>query len=180
MLNINLFGGPSSGKSTTAAGVFHSMKKLGYEVEFVTEYAKGLVYSKDFYKLKDQLMILAKQHHHWFKLEEQVDYTVNDGPFLLGSVYLQESKHLPEKEFEALILGIWNSYDHLNIFLQRDTKEHPYQTYGRRQTLSESEELDERIKDMLIKNNQPFHIVKIGENAVSEILEILKAVRDYE
>ena len=104
MLNINFFGGPGTGKSTTSAGVFHEMKKNGYKVEYVSEYAKDLVYSKDFYKIKDQLMILAKQHHPWFKLEEQVDYTVNDGPFLLGSIYLQDSPHLPKKEFEDLLL----------------------------------------------------------------------------
>lgn len=47
MVNINLFAGPGTGKSTTAAGVFFEMKRSGMSVEYVTEYAKSLVFSKD-------------------------------------------------------------------------------------------------------------------------------------
>ena len=120
MININFFGGPSVGKSTTAAGVFHEMKKQGYKVEFCSEYAKDLVYSKDYFKLKDQLMILANQSHPWFKLEDQVEYTVNDGPFLLGLVYLQENPHMPSFEFKEFLLKMWYSYNHINIFIEQN------------------------------------------------------------
>ena len=37
---INLIGEPSAGKSTIAAELFAKMKKAGYNVELVTEYAK--------------------------------------------------------------------------------------------------------------------------------------------
>lgn len=40
---INLIGGPGSGKSTTAAGLFFRMKSMGVRCELVTEYAKELV-----------------------------------------------------------------------------------------------------------------------------------------
>jgi tRNA uridine 5-carbamoylmethylation protein Kti12 len=93
--HICIFAGPGTGKSTTCAGLFYKMKSNGYKVEYCTEYAKNLVFSKDFYRLKDQLYVLAKQSHPWFKLDSQVDYTINDGPFLLGTIYLQESEHIP-------------------------------------------------------------------------------------
>ena len=174
MININLFGGPGTGKSTTSAGLFHEMKKRGYSVEYITEYAKDLVYSKDFFKLKDQLMILAKQSHSWFKLEDQLDYTINDGPFLLGLVYLQENPHLPEKEFKEFLLKMWHSYDHINIFIERNLEEHGYQEYGRTQTLEEAIQKDEEIKQVLEENGIPYISVEMGDNTVNEILKIIE------
>ncbi len=39
-----MFGGPGTGKSTSAAGLFFKMKLAQMEVELVTEYAKDLVW----------------------------------------------------------------------------------------------------------------------------------------
>lgn len=178
MINLNLFGGPGLGKSTTAAGLFHELKKSGAKVEYITEYAKDLVFSKDFYRLKDQTYILAKQHHPLFKLQDQVDMLIHDGPFLLGLVYLQEKPGFPTKEFKNYLLSLWNSYEHVNIFLVRNTDEHEYQEYGREQTLSEAQILDEQIMDMLDKNGIPYHKVDVGEHTVKHILEILVGRRD--
>ena len=36
---INLYGGPGTGKSTTAAALFALIKREGYNVELVTEFA---------------------------------------------------------------------------------------------------------------------------------------------
>ena len=40
---VNLIGGPGSGKSTTAAGLFYNLKKLGINCEMALEYAKDKV-----------------------------------------------------------------------------------------------------------------------------------------
>jgi len=173
MLNINLFGGPGTGKSTTAAGLFHEMKKSGVKVEYITEYAKDLVFSKDFYRLKDQTYILAKQHHPIFKLQDQVDMLIHDGPFLLGLIYLQEKEGFPVKEFKDYLVALWKSYEHINIFLERDTDVHKYQDYGREQTLEEALEIDKQIIDMMDHYNIPYHKVVVGEHSVKHILEIL-------
>ena len=44
MIVINFFGGPNSGKSTQAAGMFHRFKIDGYNAEHVNEYAKMCVW----------------------------------------------------------------------------------------------------------------------------------------
>jgi len=180
MININFFGGPGTGKSTTMSGVFHEMKKDGYSVEIVTEYAKDLVYSKDYFKLKDQLMILANQSHPWFKLEEQVDFTVNDGPFLLGLVYLQENPHMPAEEFKAFLLKMWKSYDHINIFIERDVEAHGYQEYGRQQTLEEAICKDNEIKQVLDENDIPYYSVRMGEDTVKDVISIIENIGEVE
>jgi hypothetical protein len=175
MVNINFFGGPGTGKSTTASGLFHEMKKEGFSIEYISEYAKDLVYSKDYFKLKDQLMVLANQSHPWFKLENQVDFTVNDGPFMLGLVYLQENSHMPAKEFKAFLLEMWHSYDHINIFIERDIENHAYQEYGRNQTLAEAIEKDNEIRETLEENGIPYYSVVMGPDTVKESLKIVKS-----
>ena len=45
---INMLSGPGSGKSTLAAELFVEMKKQGYKVEYLQEYAKKLVWQKNF------------------------------------------------------------------------------------------------------------------------------------
>ena len=42
-LIINLIGGPCSGKSTIASGLFYNLKKLGYNCELALEFAKDKV-----------------------------------------------------------------------------------------------------------------------------------------
>ena len=39
-LIINLIGGPGSGKSTTAAGLFYKLKQMGIDCEMALEFAK--------------------------------------------------------------------------------------------------------------------------------------------
>jgi len=175
LLNICLFGGPGTGKSTISTGVFHQMKKEGYSIEYVPEYAKDLTYSKDHFKIKDQVMILAKQSHPWFKLEGQVDYTVNDGPFFLGLVYLQDNPHLPKEEFKNLLVSMWKSYHTINIFLERNLEEHGYQEYGRNQTLEEAIQKDKEIKQTLEEYGIDYYSVEMSEDAVSKIIEIVES-----
>ncbi len=59
MTIINLLGGPGSGKSTTAAGLFNIMKTEGMSVEFAGEFAKDLTWSERKFCLTDQFMMMA-------------------------------------------------------------------------------------------------------------------------
>lgn len=171
--HICLFGGPGTSKSTTAAGIFNRMKTNHLKVEYLTEYAKSLIYSNSNFRITDQLYILSKQHHPWYVLEDQVDYTINDGPFLLGLVYLRDLPHLPAKEFENLVVAMYKSYNTINIFLERNVEYHQYQEYGRSQSLSESLIIDDKIKELFKKYNIPFQTIKVSENTIDEVLKII-------
>ena len=46
MIVINLWGAPSSGKSTGASYLFSELKLKGYNVELVTEFAKDLTWEE--------------------------------------------------------------------------------------------------------------------------------------
>ena len=172
MKHICLFGPPGCGKSTTAYGLANIMKKKNINAEYCSEFAKELVYGQDFMKLSNQLSILAKQAYPWFLYEQQgLEYSINDGPFLLSNIYLREDTHLPKEIFKQFVLEMYKSYDTINYFLEPDFSH--YQEQGRYQSKEESDALSRAIKQYLIDNDIPFKIIKCGENTELEILKDL-------
>jgi Ni2+-binding GTPase involved in maturation of urease and hydrogenase len=153
---INFFGGPGSGKSTTAAGLFHHMKRRGYKVELVTEYAKDMVYESRANIMADQLYVLAKQARRVSRLEGHVDYVITDSPLLLSIIYNQGT-HLIDQLAEEL----FDQYDNVCFQMQRGDN---YQEFGRGQTQEESEQIDREISAMLSA-----HGVRCGEKISSSV-----------
>lgn len=177
---INLFGGPGTGKSTTAAGLFNKMKKLGLKVELVREYAKDLVYDERHNVIKeDQLYIYAKQQRRMKILHDHVDYIITDSPLFLSVVYGRMYKNL-NKYLEQYIIDNNFKYENINIFLNRNLKEHKYQEYGRSQTLEEAQDIDTNIKNDLNECKIPFHILDYSDDdLINEILDISLKKEDH-
>lgn len=138
---INLYGGPGTGKSTTAAGLFAKMKAAGYSCEYVPEYAKDIVWEESFNKLDNQLYIFAKQYHRIFRLLGKVDYIITDSPLMLSLIYAENSE-----AFKQLVYEIIDSVETVDVFLQRV---HEYQPEGRIQTAEEAARVDSRILETL-------------------------------
>lgn len=174
MINIQLFGGPGTGKSTTAAGLFYKMKSRDYKVEYIQEYAKELTFGKDFTKLGDQVLILGEQHHRMHRLKDQVDFLIHDSPFVMGLSYLVEDPHVPKDIYADLITTMFKSYNNINIFLERNVDELTYQEYGRSQSLEQAIEKDAEIKKILNDNDIPFITVKMGSKSIKKIMKIVK------
>lgn len=138
---INLYGGPGTGKSTTAAGLFNLMKLEGMNVELVTEFAKDITWEGHLNILEDQLYILAHQNRRLHRLRDKVDYIITDSPIIMGLVYNRVID-----SFKKYVFDLFNSYDNCNYWLLR-TK--PYSTVGRNQTEEEARKKDYEIRDLL-------------------------------
>lgn len=164
---INLFSGPGAGKSTTAAGLFFEMKTRDMEVELVTEYAKKLVWQQRHNTLKDQFYVTAKQNHRMSVLKDQVEYCITDSPIILGMFYSPNYYPGTYKEF---ILDVFNSYDNLNIWIERTKK---YNPIGRNQTEIEAREADKGIRKILDDNGIPYFKVMGDHTAPQQILELI-------
>jgi len=176
MLNINIFGGPGIGKSTTAAKLFGKMKARDHKVEYIQEFAKELTFSKDYTRLSDQMLILGEQHHRMFRLNGQIDFLIHDSPFIMGVTYLSEDPHLPKEAYTNLVVQMFNSYDNINVFLERDIENLQYQEYGRRQTLAEAIQKDVEIKALLDEYGIEYVIVKAGKKCAKKILKEVKKI----
>jgi len=164
---INLLGGPGSGKSTTAAGLFHTMKLSEFKVELVTEYAKDLTYEGRQSTLDNQLYVFAKQLHRIERIKNQVDYIITDSPIILACLYAPS--YYPSS-FEQLVMDFWKMDDNKSFFISRDKK---YQKYGRKQSLDEAKEIDSKIQFFLLKNNINFQTINGDPYAHIEILKYL-------
>ena len=169
---INLLGGPGSGKSTTAAGLFYKLKLHDYKVELVTEYAKDLTYEKRHMTLENQIYVFAKQLHRIERVKDQVDYVVTDSPILLSCIYAK--KDLPDS-FEKLVIDMWNADDNVIFYMNRVK---PYQEYGRSQTYDQAVQIDGLTKLFLTKHNLDYNVIDGTPEAPIEIMRRLGLYRE--
>lgn len=169
---ISIWGGPGSGKSTTAAGVFHKMKKSRVQVELVTEYAKDLVWENRQNILDDQLYVLAKQNRRISRLVDHgIDWVITDSPLPLGLVYLKPGAL--GDHFPPLVMELFNKYDNYNFLLNRGFEYYPV---GRnQQDLETAVEFDNKVKSLLDEWHVPFTEMLGDENAVDNILKHIGA-----
>jgi len=169
-LVINLFAGPSTGKSTSAAQIFSELKWMGINCEMVTEFAKDKVWEESFKVLDDQVYIFGKQVHRMRRLVGKVDIIITDSPILNSLVYDESGND----NFHNLILDVFNEFNNLNFFLRRTKK---FQQAGRVQNEEKSKLLDNKVWNMLCDNKIPCDPVDASkENIIKEVLPIINRV----
>lgn len=144
-LIVALYGGPGTGKSTTAAMLFAKLKLRGHNAELVTEYAKDLTWEQRTAALGNQPYVTAKQIWHLDRLSDQVDVIVTDTSPLLALIY----GHDLMDEFKAYVKADWMSRRTMDIFLRRDPARE-YNPRGRSQSETQAVRLDNDILDLLL------------------------------
>lgn len=165
-LIINLIGGPCSGKSTIASGLFYHLKMLGYNCELASEFAKDKVWEESIKVLDDQFYVFGKQYHKLFRLNGKVDIVITDSPLPISLLY----NKTPSKYFNNFVVEQYKRFNNLMFFINRPKD--VYQGEGRLQTKEESERLDEELKVLMNTHGIRFQEMPC-ENAVDEIIEII-------
>jgi len=171
-LVVNLYGGPGTGKSTTAAHLFALLKIDDLiSVELCREYAKGVVYEDRLYLLEDQLYIFAKQNRKMARLNGKVDVIISDSPLLMSYHY---SGYDPF--YKDVVTRYMPNFENLHVFLKRVK---PYRGLGRIQTEDEARKMDEQMKGMLMDLKLDFIQVAADKNAANKIRKILYTGKTY-
>lgn len=171
---VNLYGGPGTGKSTTAAALFAELKYRGVNCEYVQEYAKdkawefGTQHNGIPKVFQAQEYIFGKQHFRIRRCAQDVDVIITDCPLLLGLIYMPENFEIPS--LKLAIREAYDIYDNLNVFLSR-TKE--YNPKGRFQTEDKAKELDVQIEDMINDQKLIYSKLLCSRNNVEEIIELM-------
>lgn len=147
---INLYAGPGAGKTTAALQICLELKKLGINAEYVSEFAKDLIYDGKEEMLKDQKLVTDGQYERLNRLRGKVDVIVTDSPLLLGQVYGKKSI---DKDYKDEIRKRYDSFDNYNAFIVRDKN---FTQKGRVHNLEESKQLDAEVLQML-SDNKIFH-----------------------
>lgn len=164
---INFFGEPSAGKSTSSLGLTYIMKKRGYKVEYVGEYAKEVIYDGSPHLLSYQNFIFANQEYRLSRLFDKVDYVVTDSPLLNSIIYKPENYY---ENFDDFCYSVFSSFDNINIFIKRN---HAYTTDGRVQTEAEAEKIGKRIVDVLANYSENYYSYIAGDNTPDLIFDYL-------
>lgn len=152
MLVVNLFGAPSSGKSTIASGLFEKLKIHGLRCEISMEYAKRLIRHDREKELLNQSYVTNKQYHKLFmmKLAGDVDVVITDAPIPIGLAYAPADCG---RWYEDMVWHFYNQNDNVNYFINRGDAE--YKEDGRQQSELEAELVGRKMKDIM-----RFHDIK--------------------
>ena len=176
---INFYGQPGAGKSTLAASLYAQMKKSGYNVQLLTQYAKDCVYQDRLFTVKDQLYLLSKQNHKLLTYQNKhVEYVITDSPLLLCGIYcyISNTNHLPIKEFKELAYAINKSYTNINFFVERGN-DIQYQNNGRFQNSEEAKKIKKQLLNYLNNELKEEYQIILNTKNIS-INNILKRIKE--
>ena len=169
MIVINLWGAPSSGKSTTSSGLFFLMKINKFKVELVHEFAKELVLEQRENVFTDQNYIFAEQNRRIRRLEKHnYDFAITDSPLLLPLYY--DEKRSGE-DFAQFLTNEFHKYNNLNYFLVR---RHTFEPMGRRHNEKQAIRIEEELRQWLTDAGIPFKEIVASPKSPEDILNDLR------
>ena len=144
--------------STNSAGLAYELKKDGFKVELVTEFAKELCITKSEHLLENQIWVFGNQYHKMKYLSDDLDFIITDSPIMLSAWYGKKYNYQFESLY-PLIKEVHNSFDNINIFLERA---HSWDPYARVQSEEESNQDSINLQNFLKENQISFEIFQTG------------------
>ena len=173
---INIIGAPGVGKTTISALLFARLKLRGYICEYVQEYAKKLVWMKDYDSLNNQYHVTKKQYELLQQISGHVNFIVTDGPLIHGIYYNKYNKDNISNidKTEKYILDSFNKFNNINIVLDRVNRvNRKYETEGRIQTEDEAKDIDIILKHLLKINSIKYVNYPAEESSLNDIIEFI-------
>jgi ABC-type glutathione transport system ATPase component len=170
---INLYGGPGTGKSTSAAYLFYLLKIQNQNAELVREYVKDWAWEGRKININDQIYFLGKQVRKESMLYNKVNWIVTDSPVMMNLYYAQQyCSATITSGVKALNLAFYkqaedDGHKHIHVFLKR-TK--PYLAEGRYQSEVEARRMDLEVKELLVNLGVSFIESGVDEDELSNLL----------
>lgn len=166
---INVVGGPGVGKSLIAALIFAQLKLNGQNVEYIPEYAKKLVWLREFDTLNNQHYVSSRQFKLMKSMVGNVKFIVTDGSLLHGLYYNRYNlSNTSDKQItESKIIEYYNTFNNINIYLLRG--DYKYEQAGRIQSEFEAREVDTILLDILKSYKIPCIMYKSDPDNINDI-----------
>lgn len=153
---INIIGGPGCDKSLFSSAIILNLNLRHKSVEQIPDYAKSLVWQKDFEALKNQYRVAQRQFEMLDLLDGQVQYLVTECALMQVLYYndtYQENICDVEKTRKQ-ILNWYGHHDNINILVERGDKK--YVQVGRFQNEDEARKIDAALRETLVREQVPF------------------------
>lgn len=156
---INIIGGPGCDKSLFSAAIILNLNLRQKSVEHIPDYAKSLVWQKNFEALKNQYQIAQRQHEMVELMDGQVQFLVTEGALPQVLYYNEHYKDniCDVAKTRLKILEWYNQHDNINILVSRGEKKYVHS--GRFQDEAEAREIDKALQHTLKRENIPFTLL---------------------
>ena len=169
-LLINFYGSSGVGKSTLSLELTATLKKLGYNADYVPEYAKELVYQKNYALLSKPFSIFSTQKERIDLLvDNNLDIIITDSPLILSSFYGNKYNYSDEL-FEHIVLHEHYKYNNINFFVNRTVE---FKPEGRLENEEESDINSQNLLAML----QRLNIEYVDINSDTSIQDIVSYIQ---
>lgn len=165
-LIVNLYAGPSAGKSTIAAELFAELKKNHVCCELIQEYAKDRVWEEDYKALECQPFITAKQLMRIHRCLGKVDVLISDSPLLLGLIY---GDRYVDDNWKKWLINLDRQMNTLNWFIYRPLDK--FEKEGRIHDFQQSLKKDKEILQMLNDCEVEYSDFFIGKEETKQIYD---------
>jgi hypothetical protein len=153
---INIIGGPGCDKSLFTAAIILHLSLHQKTVEQIPDFAKSLVWQKDYEALKNQYHIAQQQFRMIELLDGQVQYLVTECS-LPQVLYYNE--HYPDNicdraKTRQQILDWYKQHNNINVLVERSDRK--YIHTGRFQDEAQAREVDRGLAQVMRREGLPF------------------------
>ena len=170
---INIIGGPGCDKSLFSAAIILNLSLRHKTVEHIPDYAKSLVWQKDFEALKNQYQIAQRQYDMISMMDGQVQYLVTECSLPQVLYY---NAHYADNICDVAktrlkILDWYKQHNNINILVARGDKK--YIHTGRFQDEEQAIRIDKVLRELLIYEGLPFTVLKPEIDAINAFANAL-------
>ena len=150
---INVIGGPGCDKSLVSAAIMVNLSLRNKSVELIPDFAKALVWQKDFEALKNQYFIAQQQFRMLELLDGQYQYLVTECslPQLLYYNGHYEENICDVAKTRTQILAWYRQHNNVNVLVERSDRK--YIQTGRFQHEDAAREIDRALRATLAREH---------------------------
>jgi hypothetical protein len=164
---INIIGGPGSDKSLYSAAIVLNLHLRHKTVETIPDFAKTLVWQKDFEPLRNQYFIAQQQYRMIEVLDGQVQFLVTECslPQLLYYNETYPDNICDVAKTRKQILEWYHQCNNVNVLVKRDP-EKKYVRSGRFQDEEQARAMDADMRGLLVREGIKFTELPPSHSAI--------------
>jgi hypothetical protein len=170
---INIIGGPGSDKSLYSAAIILYLNLCNKTVEVIPNYAKTLVWQRNFEVLKNQYFIAQRQFEMINMLDGQVQFLINECslPQVLYYNENYEDNICDLAKTRTQILDWYKQHNNVNLLVERGDKK--YVHTGRFQDEEHARQIDRGLRATLVREGLRYTCIAPDVNAINNFTATL-------
>lgn len=170
---INIIGGPGCDKSLVSSAIILFLKLRNKTVEVIPDYAKSLVWQKNFEVLKNQYFIAQRQFEMLELLDGQIQFLLTECslPQVLYYNEHYEDNICDIGKTRTQILEWYKQHNNVNVLVERGDRK--YIHTGRFQDEEQAKAIDRGLRGILVRENLKFTSLPPEVDAIQAFAESL-------